>query len=156
MRTIDFTFVTGMVAVGNYVFMDVNGNGTYEMGTDMPIENVSLELYAAGDTPGVDALRQVQQVPMPMVTTTLITWHQATTLCTSRRSNFAAGQPLEDKESYAGADATDNTDGNDNGIDDANPLMNGIALQIPSRWHPIQSQRAKIRATIQVHWMMIM
>jgi hypothetical protein len=40
--TIDFTFTTGMVAVGNYVFMDVNGNGTYEMGTDMPIENVSL------------------------------------------------------------------------------------------------------------------
>jgi hypothetical protein len=39
--TIDFTFTTELVAVGNYVFMDVNGNGTYEMGTDMPIENVS-------------------------------------------------------------------------------------------------------------------
>jgi hypothetical protein len=123
--TIDFTFTTGMVAVGNYVFMDVNGNGTYEMGTDMPIENVSLELYAAGDTPGVDAA-------VGTATTNANGYYYFDNLAPGDyfvyipASNFAAGQPLEDKESYAGADATDNTDGNDNGIDDGNPLMNGI------------------------------
>ena len=51
--TIDFTFRTEKVAVGNYVFMDMNDNGTFESGTDMPLSGVAVQLYAAGATVGV-------------------------------------------------------------------------------------------------------
>ncbi|MCB0562396.1 MAG: hypothetical protein KDD09_25760, partial [Phaeodactylibacter sp.] len=53
-ETVDFTFVNEKVAVGNYVFMDNNENGTYDAG-DMGISNVTVELYASTDNPGVDA-----------------------------------------------------------------------------------------------------
>ncbi|WP_202225616.1 SdrD B-like domain-containing protein, partial [Okeania sp. KiyG1] len=126
--TIDFTFRTEKVAVGNFVFMDVNDDGVFN-GTDMALENVLVELYASGASPGVDA-------PLGMQTTDAAGYYYFDELDEGdyfvhvAASNFGAGQPLENKESYPGADATDNTDGDDNGIDNGNPELNGISSNV--------------------------
>ena len=115
------------VAVGNYVFMDNNGNGTFETGTDLPIENVLVELYAAGDTPGVDAARASTM-------TNATGYYYFDELNTGDYtiyipgSNFVPAAPLAGKRSAPGADNTDNTDNNDNGLD--TPLNGGIVSNI--------------------------
>ncbi|MDV7394342.1 SdrD B-like domain-containing protein, partial [Arthrospira platensis SPKY1] len=123
--TIDFTFRTEKVAVGNYVFMDTNDDGVFN-GGDMAIAGVAVDLYAAGAVVGTDA-------PLFSTTTNANGYYYFDNLNAGDyfvhipASNFGAGQPLENKESYPGADVTDNTDGNDNGIDDANAVTNGIS-----------------------------
>jgi hypothetical protein len=125
--TVDFSFSTEKVAIGNYVFMDVNDNGTFETGTDMPISGVAVELYTAAQTPGVD-------VPVGTTSTNGNGYYYFDELTAGQyvvfipSVNFTAGQPLENKQSYPGADATQTADGNDNGIDA--PLNGGIASNV--------------------------
>ena len=112
------------VAVGNYVFMDVNNNGIYEMGTDMPIGGVVLELYNSGDMPGTDT-------PVAITSTSGTGYYYFDNLNAGDyfvyipSSNFGSGQPLENKQSYPGADSGDTIDSNDNGSD--TPVNGGIS-----------------------------
>lgn len=114
------------VAVGNLVFMDNNNNGTFEMGTDMGVSMVSVQLYSAGATPGVDA-------PVATVMTDANGYYYFDNVAPGDyfvhlpATNFTAGQALENKFSYPGADGTDNTDNNDNGIDAATPAVDGVS-----------------------------
>jgi hypothetical protein len=52
--TIDFSFGAERVAIGNTIFMDTDGNGSFNAG-DMAVPGVTVELYAATANPGVDA-----------------------------------------------------------------------------------------------------
>ncbi|MCB0562397.1 MAG: hypothetical protein KDD09_25765, partial [Phaeodactylibacter sp.] len=120
--TVDFTFRTEKVAVGNYVFMDNNENGTYDVG-DMGIANVTVELYAATQTPGVG-------VSLATTVTNADGYYYFDELNAGQyivyipAGNFSTGGALENKESYPGADAGD-VDNNDNGQDA--PANGGIA-----------------------------
>ncbi len=122
--TIDFTFRTEKVAVGNYVFMDNNDNGIFNTGTDMPLANVAVALYASGATVGVTA-------PVASTSTNANGYYYFDQLTEGDyfvhipASNFALGQPLQDKESYPGADRGDAVDNNDNGSD--TPVAGGIS-----------------------------
>lgn len=49
--TIDFGFY--QVAIGNLVYLDSNGNGNYDSGTDSVIAGVNVRLYAANSTTGI-------------------------------------------------------------------------------------------------------
>ncbi len=107
--------------------MDNNDNGVFDAGTDMPIENVVVELYADGANPGVDA-------SLFTTMTNADGYYYFDNLNSGSyfvyipSSNFGAGQPLENKASYPGSDATDTSDGDDNGID--TPVNGGIASNI--------------------------
>lgn len=47
-RTVDFGFYNQQL--GNLVFVDVNGNGTYNAGTDTPLEGAVVRLYSSDGT----------------------------------------------------------------------------------------------------------
>lgn len=47
-RTVDFGFYNQQL--GNLVFVDVNGNGTYNAGTDTPLEGAVVRLYSSNGT----------------------------------------------------------------------------------------------------------
>ena len=102
--------------------MDNNENGTFDAG-DMGIANVTVELYASTDNPGVDA-------PLATDITDPSGYYYFDELDAGQyivyipASNFAAGQVLENKETYPGADAGD-VDNNDNGED--TPVNGGIS-----------------------------
>ncbi|MEM7147656.1 MAG: SdrD B-like domain-containing protein [Verrucomicrobiota bacterium] len=125
--TVDFGFYVPL-GVGNLVFQDVNNDGDYDSGIDSAIQNVTVELYNVGDTPGVD----------PTVDSAITDANGCYELTTNIAGNyfvhipaaeFQAGGQLLNLLSVSGA-GTDN--GNDdsadeNGIDDVNPAVNGIS-----------------------------
>jgi len=99
------------VAVGNLVFSDRAGDGIFDNGTDRGINGVTVELYPAGGSPGVDA---------PMLSTTtagggFYLFDQLTPgdyIIYLPASNFVDGAPLN------GA-TPDVVEGTDNDIDDS-------------------------------------
>ena len=51
--TIDFGF-TEPVGIGNHVWIDTDGDGAFDPGTDTVVEFITVELYTADQTPGTD------------------------------------------------------------------------------------------------------
>lgn len=51
--TIDFGFVPEFASLGNLVFRDINSNNRFDVGIDMPMEGVTVQLFTQGATPGV-------------------------------------------------------------------------------------------------------
>ncbi|MEQ1745640.1 MAG: SdrD B-like domain-containing protein, partial [Saprospiraceae bacterium] len=121
-HTYDVGFVAEKVAVGNYVFMDNDDNGTFNAG-DMAIPAVTVWLYVSGANYGVDA-------PLATDVTDLNGYYYFDELTAGQyvvyipATNFNPGQPLENKESVPGAEAGDTVDDNDNGQD--TPVNGGI------------------------------
>ena len=116
--TVDFGFRTQRVAIGNLVWMDNDYNGIYESGTDMVLDGVIVELYANGDTPGVDT-------PLATDTTDSNGAYLFDQLLEGEyivhipASEFGPGEPLEDKESSPGngGDTATDDDADENGVD---------------------------------------
>ena len=98
------------MALGNFVFMDNNADGVFNSG-DMALANVRIELYTAAQAPGSDT-------PLAFDVTDPSGYYYFDQLNAGQYRvyipavNFTAGQPLENKASYPGADAGD-TDNND-------------------------------------------
>ncbi len=123
--TIDFSFGPARVAIGNTIFMDTDGSGSFNAG-DMPISGVVVQLYAATANPGVDA---------PLFTTTTnangnyifdnLTPGQYIVYIPA--SQFAVGGPLHGKQSSApqGGDTATDENADENGQN--TPVNGGIA-----------------------------
>jgi len=138
--TIDFGFHAPRFSLGNFVWYDLNNNGLYDTGTENPVANIVVRLYADADNNGIpDTL-----ITNPLQTTTTnadgfylfddlpegryVVWVDA--------DNFRSGNPLFEYYSSNGAyndpttvdPLTNNTrdDSRDNGVDNANPVVNGI------------------------------
>ncbi len=114
------------VGVGNAVFIDANFNGRMDSGEG--VNGVSVELYEVGDIPEVDA-------PTSIVTTAgggLYSFNrllQDDYFIHIRATNFQPGGPLNQYESIPGVTTSDDNLGED-GIDDANPALNGISSAV--------------------------
>ncbi len=124
--TKDFGFVTTLVAVGNFVYMDNNENNVYDAG-DMPIANVLVWLYPAGANYGIDP-------PLATDLTDPSGYYYFNNLLPGQyvvyipASNFGPGGALQFKESVPGQDPTQTADDNDNGND--TPVNGGIVSNI--------------------------
>ena len=129
-ETVDFGFSVERVALGNIVWMDNDYNGIYESGTDMLLEDVIVELYADGDTAGVS-------MPIATDTTDAMGAYLFDQLTEGEyfvhipASEFAMGEPLEDKQSSAGNGGDDATDDDmdENGID-GDQTIDGISSSV--------------------------
>ncbi|MBL8062419.1 MAG: sortase, partial [Anaerolineales bacterium] len=129
--TADFAF-TQLVAIGNRIWFDTgNGGGTsndgIQNGAEAGVNNVDVELYRVGDTPGVTT-------PVAITTTDASGSYQFTNLNPGDyfihipASEFQAGQPLEGYVSTTGngSNETSDQDADENGIDSA-LATNGIS-----------------------------
>jgi uncharacterized repeat protein (TIGR01451 family) len=126
--TVDFGFYqpAERVAIGNRVWIDVNGNGVFDAGDTAPTGPVTLQLYTEGSQPGVDP------TAAPDVTTDVNGRYVFDNLLPGRyfvfipASSFAPGQPLANLVSSpgAGTDETIDETGDENGQDI--PVNGGI------------------------------
>jgi len=130
-----------LMSLGNMVFLDADGTATADDGAmgagEMGVDGVTVELYRAGDTPGMDA---------PIATT--MTANGGDYLFTGLApddyvvhlpdSNFAAGALLESLTSSSDSATSGNVDpdsdlddemADENGVDNADPASNGISSQ---------------------------
>lgn len=125
--TIDFGFQSP-VGVGNLVFFDANGNGKADVGEG--VNGVKVELYRADQIPGV-SLPLYTQVTFDGGRYFFDYLHSGSYIVYIPASEFATGMPLAGKLSMPGAqtDASDDDLGED-GIDDANPALNGIRTRV--------------------------
>ncbi len=113
------------LGVGDLVFIDVDFNGVFDAGHDVPVAGVDVEIYAAGDLAGVDS-------PVGTATTDAAgrwfvgdlvegdywAWFPA--------SNTAPGGPLEGRTPALGSAADPDTDA-DETIDHNTVNLDGIA-----------------------------
>ncbi len=131
----DAGLIANLVAIGNVVWIDDGaGGGTSDdgilNGTEAGVDGVTVELYAAGDTAGVDA-------PVATVLTSGGGYYMFDRLPAADyfvhipAANFGAGQPLENYLSSSGAGSDESSDQtvDENGIDNADPATNGISSQ---------------------------
>ncbi len=131
--TADFGFLA-KVALGNIVWLD-NGAGTggianngKQDGTEPGIPNVDLALYHVGDTPGMTP-------PVATTSTNPSGYYVFDNLQPGQYfvfipgTEFGTGQPLVNLLSSTGAGSDESTDqtGDENGIDNATPITNGIS-----------------------------
>ncbi len=112
------------LGIGNVVFADTNSNGVADPGEGVP--GVDVQLYNAGDTPGVDP-------PLGDLLTDLNGQFLFGGLQAGSyklyipASQFQVGGPLTGALSVAGTgNPNAGDDGNDDGIDDPHPEVNGI------------------------------
>ncbi len=135
--TVDFGFVQP-VAIGNVVWIDDGAGGGTELngimdGTEQGVPDVIVELYRAGDTPGVDT---------PFLTTVTDAngeylfdmIPQGDYIVHIPASEFVYGEPLSSFISSTGngGDNTIDDDGDENGVDNADPAANGISSTVIS------------------------
>ncbi|YCM45720.1 SdrD B-like domain-containing protein [Verrucomicrobiaceae bacterium 227] len=126
--SVDFGF-TREVAVGNTVFIDKDGDGV--MDASEGINGVTVELYEAGQTPGIDT---------PYRTTTTSDdgnylfdrVHEGDFTVFIPEANFAPGGPLYQYDSLAGAGGDDTSDDHlgENGLDER--VNGGVASAVIS------------------------
>ena len=117
-ETVDLGFTIERVAIGDMVWMDVDYDGIYESDTDMAMADVVVELYEAGDTPGEDD-PVATEVTSPSGAFLFDELIEGEYFIHIPASEFAEGEPLEDKQSSignGGDDATDQ-DADENGVD---------------------------------------
>jgi hypothetical protein len=114
------------VGVGNLVFFDANGNGTFDPGEG--VGGVTVQVYREGDTAGVSS-------PAATVTTDSSGLFFASELNVGSyflhvpAAMFASGAPLQGRVSIAGyGTTTDDTD--ENGQDAVNPAVTGVSTAL--------------------------
>ena len=122
--TVDFGFYEP-VSIGNVVWIDNGaGGGTANdgilNGTEVGVADVVVELYAAGDTPGVDA-------PIGSTVTAadgsyILTAPPGEYFVHIPASEFGVGEPLESTVSSTGQGAADNAD-DDNVAEDGDDVV---------------------------------
>ena len=110
--------------------MDVDYDGIYDADTDMAIDDVVVELYAAGDTPGEDdpVATDETDVSGAYLFDELI---EGEYFIHIPASEFAVGEPLEDKQSSIGSGGDDATDqeADENGVD-GDHIVDGISSAV--------------------------
>ncbi len=136
--TIDFGFIPPL-SLGNRVWLDNGAGGAgiqlyndgIQNGTEAGIANVALSLFFDINDDG-DFLDAGENVAIRTTTTNAQGYYLFDGLAPGNyqvlvtAANFGAAQPLNGLQSSTGNTADNTTDVNDNGIDDANYLVNGI------------------------------
>ncbi|MEM9479017.1 MAG: SdrD B-like domain-containing protein [Verrucomicrobiota bacterium] len=123
-----FTPRTG-VGIGNLVFCDEDGDGVFETGDgDAGVPGVTVELYNAGDTPGVDSPVRTT-VTGPDGTYYFGDLTGGDYVVHIPASEFGASAPLDGKTSSSGNGGDDGQDDNlgENGIDAPDPATTGVS-----------------------------
>ncbi|MEM7126248.1 MAG: SdrD B-like domain-containing protein [Chloroflexota bacterium] len=129
----DFSYPPELMAIGNLIWLDDGaGGGTADNGmldgTESGIDNVTVELFNQGDDPNA-------ATPVSTTTTSGGGFYQFDNLTPGQyfvhvpAEEFQAGGDLENHLSSAGAGTDETTDeaGDENGLDDTNPEVNGIS-----------------------------
>ena len=126
--TIDFGFQTP-VGVGNLVYVDSNQNGKADTGEG--VDGVTVELYRSDQTPGfgVPLFSRITSGGGQYFFDSLPAGSYVVHI---PYSQFEPGHPLSGLTSAAGVSSItsvldDDVPGNENGIDDAAPFLNGIS-----------------------------
>ncbi|MDB6003702.1 MAG: hypothetical protein JWR15_689, partial [Prosthecobacter sp.] len=132
--TIDFGLKAKALMVGNLVFRDVNANGTYESGIDLPVANVTVKLFqqaqAVTDTPVSTAVTAADG------TYVLYATSPAAYYVHIPAAMFATGAPLKDMTSLIGtgntlltttADTAKDDRFDENGADATQPAATGVS-----------------------------
>ena len=115
------------MSIGNLVWTDNNGNGSYNSGEG--IDGVEVELYLAGANPQTS-------IPIHTVTTSGGGFYNFTTLVADSyfvhipKEEFGNGQPLKDYVSLTGVGADNGVDNDDNGIDAVSPTVTGVSTHV--------------------------
>ncbi|MEM6699693.1 MAG: SdrD B-like domain-containing protein, partial [Bacteroidota bacterium] len=115
-ETVDFSFESEKVALGNLVFMDTNSDGDFDSGIDMGIDGVTVQLFRAGEDP-------LTTIPTDLDVTSGGGFYLFDQLDAGEyfvyipASEFGVGGDLEDKVSSdpEGADDTTDDDSDENG-----------------------------------------
>lgn len=134
--TVDFGFRQPPVGIGNLVFIDVNGDGDYDSGTDTAVEGVTVLLYAEGDVPGTSS-------PLDSTVTDVNGYYELINNDTYEESFFVHIPPAEFQEDddgdgdsgelsgYVSVPGTGGLDEDDdegeNGVDVIDPSLTGIS-----------------------------
>jgi|GEM_PF-1359722 len=115
-------FAESGMTLGNQIWIDGNGNSTYEMGQDFVLSNIAITLFQGNGTTVVDT-----------TTTDSLGRYEFTDLLPGDyivrvdAANFGVSGPLNGARSLPGAlDPDTNINHDDNGVDNANPATNGI------------------------------
>ncbi len=126
--TLDLGFAPKPLYVGNLVFRDQNADGRFTSGTDLGYANVPVRLFQRGQNPATAT---------PVAST--LTSADGTFRLQALTSGdyflhipaiaFTAGQPLAGASSIPGFGTDNGADDNvgENGVDNANPSVNGIS-----------------------------
>lgn len=128
--TIDFGFQSP-VGVGNLVYIDSNGNGLAD--PDEGIDGVTVALYRSDQTPGV-SIPLFTQVTAGGGRYFFRALPSGSYKLHIPASEFGFGRPLFGLQSSPGAGSVtsvvdDDVAGNENGIDDSEPSINGISTE---------------------------
>ncbi|NNM29502.1 MAG: hypothetical protein HKO57_08270, partial [Akkermansiaceae bacterium] len=130
-HTLDFGFGPENGGLGNLVYHDANGNGTYDSGEG--IGGVTVEVYELFTIPGTDP-PYATAVTLPNGAYAVTGLPDSGSLPNGPytvhipASQFQAGGPLEGFRSLPlhGGDNQTDDDADENGIDNADPATNGI------------------------------
>lgn len=135
--TLDFGLKPKAMMVGNLIFRDVNGNGTFESGIDPPISNVTVRLFQSSqvitDTPVSEAVTAANGTYL------LYAKSAAAYYVHIPAAMFATGAPLNGFVSFAGtgnvanttnADTAKDDRSDENGIDGTAPASAGVSSGI--------------------------
>lgn len=121
------------VAIGNFVWQDLNQDGNYDAGLELPLQGVTVTLYSSGTVPGVD--RSVD------TTVTNSAGHYifdnlapGDYFVHVDAINFQSGGVLDGYLSSLGAGANESTDqtSDENGVDVTNPAASGVSSLVYS------------------------
>ena len=135
--TVDLGFSPKAIMVGNLVFRDVNANGIYDAGIDLPMPNVTVRLFQQAqtvtDTPVSEAVTSANGTYMLYATS------PAAYYVHIPASMFAAGAPLSGLSSIPGlgnhslstnANTAKDDRYDENGTDSSAPQLTGVSSGI--------------------------
>ncbi len=125
--TVDLGFAPKPISVGNLVFADVNGNGTFSTVNDFGIPGVLLQLHALGDVPG-SSTPLAQTYTKSDGTYELRAPGAGDYFLHVPATQFASGGPLAGAGVVAGSGTDDGTDDNANEdtLNAASPATTGV------------------------------
>jgi hypothetical protein len=135
--TLDIGLKPKAIMVGNLVFRDVNANGIYDAGIDLPMPNVTVRLFqqtqAVTDTPVSEAVTSANGTYMLYATSPAAYYVHIPS------SMFGAGAPLSGLTSILGlgnislstnANTAKDDRYDENGTDPSAPLLTGVSSGI--------------------------
>ncbi|MDP1590392.1 MAG: SdrD B-like domain-containing protein, partial [Prosthecobacter sp.] len=140
--TLDIGLKPKAIMVGNLVFRDVNDNGTFESGIDLPVPDVTVRLFQQAqvvtDTPVSEAVTASNGTYMLHATS------PAAYYVHIPASMFATGAPLDGLATVAGlgnvsltttADTAKDDRFDENGTDSSTPALDGVSSGIINLTH---------------------
>jgi protocatechuate 3,4-dioxygenase beta subunit len=135
--TLDIGLKPKAIMVGNLIFRDVNDNGTFESGIDLPVPNVTVRLFqqtqVVTDTPVSEAVTAANGTYLLQATS------PAAYYVHIPASMFASGAPLNGLVAVAGlgnvsltttADTAKDDRFDENGTDPSSPDVSGVSSGI--------------------------